>query len=31
VIRIKGNIEAAPSTDDSAMPVKQPSMAPAAQ
>lgn len=31
VIRIKGNIEAAPATDDSAMPVKQPSMAPAAQ
>ena len=31
VIRIKGNIKAAPSTDDAAMPVKEPSMAPAAQ
>lgn len=31
VIRIKGNIQAAPATDDAAMPVKQPGMAPAAQ
>lgn len=31
VIRIKGNIEAAPATDDAAMPVKQPSAAPSAQ
>ena len=31
VIRIKGNIQAAPKTDDSAMPVKEPTMAPAAE
>ncbi len=30
VIRIKGNIEAAPKTDDSAMPAKEPTMAPSA-
>ena len=30
VIRIKGNISAAPQTDDAAMPVKEPSMAPSA-
>lgn len=30
VLRIKGNIAAAPKTDDAAMPVKEPTMAPAA-
>ncbi|MDB4104221.1 DUF1573 domain-containing protein [Salibacteraceae bacterium] len=30
VIRIKGNIEAAPKADESAMPVKEPTMAPSA-
>ncbi|MEX2596280.1 MAG: DUF1573 domain-containing protein [Salibacteraceae bacterium] len=30
VLRIKGNIEAAPKADDSAMPVKEPTMAPSA-
>jgi len=30
VIRIKGNIKAAPKADDSAMPVKEPTMAPSA-
>lgn len=30
IIRIKGNIEAAPKADESAMPVKEPTMAPAA-
>jgi len=30
VIRIKGNIEAAPKADDSAMPAKEPTMAPSA-
>jgi hypothetical protein len=30
VLRIKGNIEAAPKPDESAMPVKEPTMAPAA-
>ncbi len=30
VLRIKGNIAAAPNTDDASMPVKEPTMAPAA-
>lgn len=30
ILRIKGNIEAAPKPDDSAMPVKEPTMAPSA-